>query len=148
MYVSHLCPSLSIWGLHKRSWSYPIKKLLIVSVNGVMCYYPKCIILQGNCHVRGININISKLEWRIGVQQFLSQALKGFHKLWFGLVCCWKMWCRFFLCWCHKHLLNNLFLFGDVNNASRPWVASLQGHIIILRIQIMCTLHVEGYTMG
>jgi hypothetical protein len=55
------------------------------------------------------------------------------------------MWCKFFLCWCHKHLLIKFFIFGDVNNALGPWVSSLQGHIIILRIWIVCTLHVKGY---
>jgi hypothetical protein len=40
-----------------------------------------------------------------------------------------------------------VFIWG-CENALGPWVNSLQEHIIILRIQIMCTLHVEGYTMG
>ncbi len=101
------------------------KKTFIFSVNCVMCYYPKCIVLQGNCQVRGRNVDINKLKSKDGVQTFFFQAFKRFHKLWFGRVCCWKMWCKFFLCWCHKHLLINLFLFGDVNNAPRPWVNSL-----------------------
>ncbi len=31
----------------------------------------------------------------------------------------------------HKNLLINLLLFLDMNNASKPWVNSLHGHIII-----------------
>jgi len=48
------------------------KKILIFSVDGVMCYYPKCIILQGNCCVKGSNIDISKLESKVEMQHFLS----------------------------------------------------------------------------
>jgi hypothetical protein len=34
----------------------------------------------------------------------------------------------------------NLFLFGDMNNAPRPWINSLQEHIIILKGFELCVL--------
>ncbi len=101
--------------------------MLILNMNGVMCYFPKCVVLQNNRCVKGSNIDISKLESRVKVQHFLSQVFENFI-LQFGLICCWKMWCRFFLCWCHKHLLIKYFIFGDVNNALGPWINSLQRH--------------------
>jgi hypothetical protein len=41
-----------------------------------MCYFPKCVVLQGNYHVKGSNIDICKLESRLGVQHFLFPTFK------------------------------------------------------------------------
>jgi hypothetical protein len=74
----YLCPFPFIRHLHKRFWSYPLvpKNLLIISINSMLCYFPKCDILQNNLHVKGSNIDISKLEVRARVQHFLSWAFK------------------------------------------------------------------------
>jgi hypothetical protein len=45
-------------------------------MNGMMCYFPKCVVLQGNYHVRGSNIDNSKLELRVKMKKILSQAFK------------------------------------------------------------------------
>jgi hypothetical protein len=119
--------------------------MLIIGLHDVMCYFPKCVILQGNHHVRGSNIDINKLESKAKVQHFLSQAFKNIYiVIWFCMLL-EDVQCKFFLYWHCKHLLINLFLFGDVNNALGLRVNSLQQHIIILRILIVCTLHVKDY---
>ncbi len=69
-------------------------------------------------------------------KKFLS-VLKNYIAIWFCMLLEDVM---YFFCWCHKHLLINLFLFGDMNNALGPWVNSLHEHIIILRIWIVCIL--------
>ncbi len=51
-----------------------------------MCYFPKCVVIQGNNLVKGSNIDICKLESRIGVQHFLFRAFK--KKLCCDLVLC------------------------------------------------------------
>jgi len=43
---------------------------------GVMCYFPKCVVLQGNHHVKGNNIDICKLESRVGVKHFFFRIFK------------------------------------------------------------------------
>ncbi len=48
------------------------KKLLIFSVNGVFCYFSKCALLQGDQQKAEKNLNISKLEICVKVQDFLS----------------------------------------------------------------------------
>jgi hypothetical protein len=50
------------------------KKLLILNVNIVMYYFPQFVVLQGNCCVRGNNIDINKLEERNGMQLFFSSV--------------------------------------------------------------------------
>ncbi len=55
------------------------KKLLILSVNGVLCYVPRCAVLQGTARVFGRNIDKSKVEVRVGVEQFLSNVLKELY---------------------------------------------------------------------
>jgi hypothetical protein len=66
------------------------KKLLILSVNIVMYFFPQFVGLQGNCRVMGNNIDINKLEVRDGMQPFFFECSKKFI-LQFGLVWCWKM---------------------------------------------------------
>ncbi len=69
-----MCPSPSIQGLHKCFWSSPPmpKKLLIFNMNGVVCYFPKCVVLQGNRYVRGNNIDINTLESKARMQKKYS----------------------------------------------------------------------------
>jgi len=55
------------------------KKLLILNVNGVICYFPKCAFLQGDQQKIRKNLDVSKLEIHVGVQNFLSQAFEHFY---------------------------------------------------------------------
>jgi hypothetical protein len=45
-------------------------------MNGVMCYFPKCVLLQGNHCAKGSNIDISKLESKTRIQHFFFQVFK------------------------------------------------------------------------
>jgi len=48
-------------------------------VNGVLCYVPQCVVLQGNAQVFGRNINKSKVEVRTGIKHFLSNVFLKFY---------------------------------------------------------------------
>jgi hypothetical protein len=52
---------------HLCSSSLELKKLLVFSVNGVLCYFSPLAILQGNVGMFGKNVNKTKVEveWRI-----------------------------------------------------------------------------------
>jgi hypothetical protein len=55
-------------------------------MNGVLCFFLQSVVLQGKQRVRGKNIDNTKMEVRVGVQHFLTHALRSFL-LEFGLVC-------------------------------------------------------------
>jgi len=59
--------------------SSTIKKLFILSVNCVLCYFPKCALLQGNQWKTRKNLDVSKLEICARVQHFLSWAFEHFY---------------------------------------------------------------------
>ncbi len=42
----------------------------------MLCYFPKCVILQNNHYVKGNNIDISKLEVRAKMQHFFFRTFK------------------------------------------------------------------------
>ncbi len=63
------------------------KKLFILSVNGVFCYFPKCALLQEDQQKTRKNLDVSKLEIRARVHDFLSQTFEHFTLI-FGCVCC------------------------------------------------------------
>ncbi len=56
-----------------------------MNVNGVLCYFLQIVILQRK-HVRGKNIDNTKMEVKAKIQQFFTHAFKKFI-LEFGLVC-------------------------------------------------------------
>jgi hypothetical protein len=62
-----------------RLLSLELKKLLVLSVNGVLCYFPPLIVLQGNVRVFGKNVEKTKVEVKAGVEIFLSKAFQKFH---------------------------------------------------------------------
>jgi hypothetical protein len=62
-----------------RLLSLELKKLLVLSVNGVLCYFPPLIVLQGNVRVFGKNVEKTKVEIKAGVEIFLSKAFQKFH---------------------------------------------------------------------
>jgi hypothetical protein len=55
------------------------KKMLILNVNGMLCYVPQCVVQQGNARVFGRNIDKNKVEVRIGVEHFISNVFKKFY---------------------------------------------------------------------
>jgi hypothetical protein len=61
-----------------RPRSNIIKKLFILIVNNVLCYFPKCAFLQRDQQKIGKNLDVSKLEIRAGVQDFLSRTFEHF----------------------------------------------------------------------
>jgi hypothetical protein len=67
--------------------SFFLKFLFIVSVNGVLCYFSQSVVLQGKQHVRGENIDSTKVEVKVGVQHFLTHAFKKFYiGIWFCML--------------------------------------------------------------
>jgi hypothetical protein len=61
------------------------KYFLILSVNGVLCYFSPLAISQGIARVFGRNVDKAKVEVRVGVQIFFLRHLKSLM-LQFGLV--------------------------------------------------------------
>jgi hypothetical protein len=81
----HLCLHLSL---------LEPKKMLILNINGVLCYFLHLVILQGNAKVFGKMLTRPKwkleLEWKI----FLLWHFKSFMSQ-FGLVWNLRMCCKF-----------------------------------------------------
>ncbi len=48
-------------------------------MNGVLCYFLRNVVLQGKQHVRGRNIDSTKVEVRTKVQHFFICAFKKFY---------------------------------------------------------------------
>jgi hypothetical protein len=60
------------------------KKLLAFNVNGMLCYFPPLVILQGNAKMFGKNVDKTKVEVKDGVEHFLNKAFQKFHIIiWF-----------------------------------------------------------------
>jgi len=53
--------------------------LLILSINGVLCYFPSSTILQGNVRVFGRNVDKAKVEVRVGAEDFLMKTFEKFY---------------------------------------------------------------------
>jgi hypothetical protein len=65
--------------LHLCSSSLEPKFFLVFNVNGVLCYFPPPIVLQGNARVFGKYVDKTKVEIRTRVENFLSKAFQNFH---------------------------------------------------------------------
>jgi hypothetical protein len=68
----YICINVYVWGL-----SGP-KKLLILSMNNVLCYFSQSIILQGNARMFGRNINKSKVKVKVRMKYFFAHAFENF----------------------------------------------------------------------
>jgi hypothetical protein len=53
--------------------------MLVLSVNGVLCYFPPLVVLQGNVRMFGQDVDKTKVEVRVRVQNFLNKAFQKFH---------------------------------------------------------------------
>jgi hypothetical protein len=65
-----------------RSFFLKSKKLLVLNVNGRWCYFPPSTVLQGNDKVFRKNVNMTKVEVRVGgnfFQQGISKV--SYHNL-------------------------------------------------------------------
>jgi hypothetical protein len=54
------------------------KKLLILNINGVLCYFPFSVILEGNVRMFGRNVDKAKVEVKVGVEDFLTKAFEKY----------------------------------------------------------------------
>jgi hypothetical protein len=67
-----------------RLSSFEPKKMLVFNANGMLCYFPPLVVLQGNVRMFGKNINKTKVKVRVGMENFLSKAFQKFHiTIWF-----------------------------------------------------------------
>jgi hypothetical protein len=55
------------------------KKLLVLNINGVVCYFPHLVVLQGNARVFRKNVDKTKMKVRIGVKVFINKSFQKFH---------------------------------------------------------------------
>jgi hypothetical protein len=62
-----------------RSSSLEAKKLLVFSMNGMLCYSPPLAILQGNARVLGKSVNKTKVGVKAKMENLLSKAFQKFH---------------------------------------------------------------------
>jgi hypothetical protein len=59
---------------------------ILFIVNGILCYFPRSVILQGKQYVRFRNVDNNKVEARARVQHLLVHAFKKYI-LQFGHAC-------------------------------------------------------------
>ncbi len=82
----HLCHYMSMLAISFTSFFFFFKKI-ILNMNGVLCYFLWNVILQGKQHVRGSNIDCTKVESRTRIQHFLIHAFKKFYiGIWFCML--------------------------------------------------------------
>jgi hypothetical protein len=55
------------------------KKLLVLIVDGMLCYFPPLVVLQGNVRMFGKNVDQTKVEVKTRVENFISKAFQKFH---------------------------------------------------------------------
>ncbi len=94
------------------------KKLLIFSVNGLLCYFPPSAVLQGNVRLFGRNVDKAKVEVRMERKIFLRRHLKkNYVATWsyMKLEDVLEVLSMFML----KNFVDRLFSFGDMNNVPR-----------------------------
>jgi hypothetical protein len=54
-------------------------KLLIFTINGVLCYFPLLVVLQGNARVVVTNVNKAKVEGKAKMETFLAKVFEKFY---------------------------------------------------------------------
>jgi hypothetical protein len=64
---------------HVHSSFLGLKKLLIFSVNGVLCYFPLLVVLQGNARVVVRNVDKVKVEVKAKMEVFLAKVFEKFY---------------------------------------------------------------------
>jgi hypothetical protein len=76
--------------MHSCLHSSPLrpKKMLIFNVNGMFCYFTPSTVLQGNAKVFGRNVDKTKMEVKVGVENFL---VKAFEEIYVAIWSCMKL---------------------------------------------------------
>ncbi len=66
--------------MHSHLCSFSLEpKLLVLSVNGMLCNFLPSAVLQGNARMFGKNVDMTKVEVRARVENFLNKAFQKFH---------------------------------------------------------------------
>jgi hypothetical protein len=60
---------------HLHSSSLEPKKLLVLSVNGMLCYFPPFVVLQRNVKAFGKKVERTKVEVKDGMEFFFQQSI-------------------------------------------------------------------------
>ncbi len=55
------------------------KTLLVFNINGVLCCFPPSVILQGNARVFGKNVDKTKMEVKVRVDNFFNKTFQKFQ---------------------------------------------------------------------
>jgi len=95
----------------------------------MLCYFPPLVVLQGNARVFGNNVDKTKVEIRVGVENFLSKAFQKFHiTIW----SCMKLvdLLEVLHVFMTESFWIDLFSFGDMNNVRKYLVKFHLGPII------------------
>ncbi len=69
----------SLTRLHVHSSPFGLKKLLILSVNGVFCYFPPSVVLQRYARMFGRNVDKAKMEVITKMEDFHVKAFEKFY---------------------------------------------------------------------
>ncbi len=115
---SHICSS-----------SIELKKLLVLNINGTLCYFPPLVVLERNVKVFGKNVNKTKVKVKVGMENFLNKTFQKFHiVVWY----CVKLEdvLEVLPMLMPKSFLDCSFSFGDVNNVPKYMVKFHLGPII------------------
>ncbi len=75
--ISQLAYSLAHYDQHVPQSL--LKKLIMLNLNNVLCYFPRNVVLQGHLHVPSSYIEVDKVERRSGQIEFLEMAFRRFH---------------------------------------------------------------------
>ncbi len=106
------------------------KRLLILSINNLLCYFPHSVVCHENARIFTRNIDRSKVEVKVRVEHFLSMTFNYFYIGMWSHTSNLRMCLKFFPCSC----LKILFSFGDVNNVPKHLVKFHSSPVIIQRI--------------
>jgi len=109
---------------------YEPKKLLILTVNNVLCYFPHSFIWHENAWVFRKILTKAKCKWKLEWNISFLQHSTTFT-LEFGLVWNLRMWWKFCPCLCLNFFWIGSFSFGDMNNVPRHLVKIFLGRMII-----------------
>jgi hypothetical protein len=109
----------------------------------MMCYFPKYVVLQGNHHVKESNIDICKLESRVGVQHVFFLAFKKSHVAIWSYMLLEDVMQIFPLLVLQRFVDQFVLICGCEQCTRTLGQFTIRTHII-LKISIMCILNVES----
>jgi hypothetical protein len=125
-----LSKCISTMSSHRHLQITELKKLLILSVNNLLCYFSHFVVWHENARIFGKILTKAKWKWKLK-WNISSLWHSTIFTLEFGLVWNLGMWWKFFPCSCMKISWIGSFSFGDVNNVLRCLVKFFPGPMII-----------------